>query len=704
MRTLLLLLLFSAKLFAQGGNYIDSVKTLTNSKVDTIRFWAYSELAWVLKETDKENALIYSKKLHEEGKIKKLPKWEAQGLNDMAIIYIKSGDLKNAESSLLQSLAIRKKIGFKPDIASSLSKIGQIKLETSKYSEAVIYFLEALKIYEGLNNEAHIAYICNNVGQSYNNLKNYTMSKKYLARAYSINKKTNNKPGLAITYACMGNNFSDEKKNDSALYSLGEAAKLFKEIGSYGDYATTLNNMGHIYRANGEVKKSLDNYLQALEISKEVKDSSGICIFLNSSANAYIVLGRFNEAEKNLFEALAITEKLGQDETKLKLYNSLTILYIKKLDAEKASIYFDKYTSARDQIFSKEAAKEFTEAQTKFDVEKKDLQLAKNQAEFEIQKKQNLIKNAALIIGLFVTALIVAFSVLLFKRYKVSQLQKKLIEHQKQIVDEKQKEIIDSITYAKRLQQAILPPDSQIKTHLPNSFILYKPKDIVAGDFYWMEHINDLILFAAADCTGHGVPGAMVSVVCSNALNRAVKEFNILDPGKILDKVRELVVETFEKSEQEVKDGMDISLCCLNKKTNQLLWAGANNPLWIVRREIGDNRYETGSQISNLTSNVLLEYKADKQPIGKFADVKSFTTHQIQLQKNDELFIFTDGYADQFGGVKGKKFKTSNMKTLFNSIKNLPLEEQKIEVENAFENWRGDLEQVDDVCVIGVRV
>ncbi len=260
------------------------------------------------------------------------------------------------------------------------------------------------------------------------------------------------------------------------------------------------------------------------------------------------------------------------------------------------------------------------------------------------------------------------------------------LKEQKEIVEEKQKEIVDSITYAKRIQEAILPPESQVNALLPNSFILYKPKDIVAGDFYWMDETNEGVLFAAADCTGHGVPGAMVSVVCNNALNRSVREFNLLDPGAILDKTKELVVEQFEKSAEEVKDGMDISLCRL--QGTDLFWAGANNPLWIIRKG----------------SDVIEEYKPNKQAIGKTYETAPYDTHKISLNSGDVFYIFSDGYADQFGGKKGKKLKNANLKKLLISNADMDMAHQKEVLNEMFEDWKGEFEQLDDVCVIGVRI
>lgn len=265
--------------------------------------------------------------------------------------------------------------------------------------------------------------------------------------------------------------------------------------------------------------------------------------------------------------------------------------------------------------------------------------------------------------------------------------QKDEAEKQRTLVEKKQKEILDSITYAKRIQEAILPSEVVVKQYLSESFILYKPKDIVAGDFYWVERMEEpnSVIFAAADCTGHGVPGAMVSVICNNALNRVLKEFKLIEPNEILNKTRELVIEQFEKSSDEVKDGMDISICVLNTYTNQLKWAGANNPLWIIRE------------------NKLIETKPDKQPIGKYAERKPFTGHSIQLHKGDIIYIFTDGFADQFGGPKGKKFKIAAMRELLLRLHSKPMEEQKHEINAVFEEWKGDLDQVDDVCIIGVK-
>lgn len=326
----------------------------------------------------------------------------------------------------------------------------------------------------------------------------------------------------------------------------------------------------------------------------------------------------------------------------------------------------------------------------------------------------------------FITLILLVTTIIIigFFRYRTAKLRKAKIileetvatrtyelRTQKEIVEEKNREITDSINYAKRIQSAILPTKKIIKEYLENSFVLYKPKDIVAGDFYWMEHKDGKVLFAAADCTGHGVPGALVSVICNNALNRSVREHGLTIPGKILDRSREIIIEEFEKSDEEVKDGMDIALCAL--EGNTLHYAGAHNPLWIVRpdRHAELVPIAIGTASDNLPLKqvqgdgyVLYEIRGDKQPVGKFFRNEPYTTHTFELQKGDTFYIFSDGYIDQFGGEKGKKFKSKSFRQLLLAIQDKTMEEQRSLIDENFETWKGDLEQVDDVCVIGVRI
>jgi serine phosphatase RsbU (regulator of sigma subunit) len=267
--------------------------------------------------------------------------------------------------------------------------------------------------------------------------------------------------------------------------------------------------------------------------------------------------------------------------------------------------------------------------------------------------------------------------------------QKEEIEFQKTLVEEKNKDITDSINYAKRIQNAILPAQEYIDSLFKECMVLYMPKDIVSGDFYWFTQKNNRTYFAAVDCTGHGVPGAFVSLVGSNLLNQIINS-GVYESGKILEQLSLGVEQNLQKKNQQnsIRDGMDIAICCYDKDTNILEFSGAYNPLYYIR------------------NNELFEIKPDKIPIGEVTDGKpyNYTTHKINIQKNDTFYIFSDGYADQFGGNNGKKFKYAQLKEKLLSIQHLTLQEQYNYLKNTFDVWKGNLEQVDDILLIGVRI
>lgn len=306
----------------------------------------------------------------------------------------------------------------------------------------------------------------------------------------------------------------------------------------------------------------------------------------------------------------------------------------------------------------------------------------------DINKQKFIIYSTA---GMFVFALGFVFFMVRANRQRRKALriisaQKNAVEKSKRIIEEKNQDIVASIRYAQRIQETILPPAKIVKQYLENSFILFKPRDIVSGDFYWMETVGDKVMFAVVDCTGHGVPGAFVSIVGHNGLNRAVKEFSLTEPAKILDKLNEIVEEHFSKSETDIKDGMDISLCTLDFKNRKLEFAAANNSAYFVR------------------NGEINEIKANKQPIGKYMKRIPFTNHIIEPLNGDTIYLFSDGYADQFGGPKGKKFKYSKFKEVIISIQKKSMSEQREILNETIDAWRGEIEQIDDICIIGVRI
>ena len=264
------------------------------------------------------------------------------------------------------------------------------------------------------------------------------------------------------------------------------------------------------------------------------------------------------------------------------------------------------------------------------------------------------------------------------------------IEVKSNLLEEKNKEVFDSINYAKRLQEAILPNNEFIKKLFPESFVFYRPKDIVSGDFYWFEQWGGKKMFAAVDCTGHGVPGAFMSIVGCNLLNQAVNEHGLTRPNLVLNELNKGITKTLKQTFEDsaVKDGMDIALCSYDEKTNILEYAGAFNSLWLLR------------------DNAIIEIKADKQPVGLFLgeELKSFTNKEMLLQKGDTVYVFTDGFADQFGGPKGKKFKYKNLQNILLENSSKSMAEQDAILQKSITDWQGSLEQIDDILIIGIRI
>lgn len=649
---------------------------------DTDRVSAFNDLAWeyqLLGQSD--SSLYYSNKVLEQVNlittskeftlqaqnaklISSFSKSKASAYNNIGLVYDDKGEFPKAMEFFLKALKINEETGDKKRTAGVLSNIGNIYKTQHDFPKALSYFFKALKINEEIGNKNWEAANLNNIGIVYMSEEDYFKALSSFLKALEIAKELGNKYGISITQSNIGKIYNHQ-----------------------GDSAFSMGNLS--FAKTEKYPKAMEFYFSSLKISEEIGDKHGIAINLGHIGSLYRKQEKYQDAEKYLLQSLALCKELGTLNYLRQIEESLSKLYYEKGEYKKAYEHLQQYGIAMDSLFSIEKEQDITRKEMNYEYEKKEqaakLEQEKKVALHQAELKQQTLQRNSFIVGFALMLMLAGVS---YRSYRNKRKAFEKIAEQKKLVEEKNKEILDSITYAKRIQTAILPPQKLVKEYLQQSFILYKPKDIVAGDFYWLENVGDKILFAAADCTGHGVPGAMVSVVCNNGLNRSVREFGLLDPGKILDKTREIVIGEFEKSEDEVKDGMDISLCALNTSTGNLTWAGANNPLWIIRK--------------NATE--IEEFKADKQPIGKLHQMNSFTTHALNLNSGDSIYIFTDGYADQFGGEKGKKLKSSGLKGLLLSIANKPMQEQKEIIDQTFETWKGNLEQIDDVCVIGVRI
>jgi serine phosphatase RsbU (regulator of sigma subunit) len=571
-------------------------------------------------------------------------------------------------------------------IVSALNMLGASCSIQGNNKQGIDYFTRSLKLAEEIHDKS-VGQCINNIGVIYYEMGNNEKALEYYQKSLALAEKDRNDYGLIFALGNLSNVYRNLNKFEQGLECGKRSLSISLKVNDPVGIGNAYESIGTIYQDMGQADTAMVYHKKALDIRRPMGDDKGIIEALMNIALIDFKKDNFAKATPEYEEVLKMARQSGFVAEMREAGNYLYQIYKKQGKMTQALEMHELYITMRDSLKNEESQREVMRQEMEYSYEKqKALDEKEHEKELAVaaeQEKKQRIITASIGIGLLLVLLFAAFVV---NRLRLTRKQKQIIEHQKDLVEEKQKEILDSINYARRLQEAILPPEHFVKKHLPESFIFYKPKDIVAGDFYWMESVNDLVLIAAADCTGHGVPGAMVSVVCSNALNRAVFEFGNTEPGKILDKTRELVLHTFSKSDKDVKDGMDISLALINKKTNEIRWAGANSPLW----------YTSGGELKEL--------KADKQPIGKTELATPFTTHTLQLQKGDSVFMLTDGFADQFGGDKGKKFKYKPLKEMLLQNSALPMDQQMQAIQLVFENWKSNLEQVDDVCIIGLRL
>lgn len=681
---------------------------------------------------------------------------ETKGLSHNIAGFISDyfGERTIAQHHFHESIKIFKELEDSVNLSISIWNLGVHYQDIGDYAKSLDLMNQTLEICLELGFKDQIAECYNGIAVTYDYLGNQFQSLSYYELAYNFMLSSADTIGQAYVLTNMATIYSDQGDNESATEFYIKSNNLLLASGNRETefFYTNNNNLATIYNNQGKTEEALkmieENlaYHKATDNFKEVGSSllnlakihaklgnkvlaesefiSSIKTFTDLDMRYELIKGE-REYASFLLETNQIIEGI---ELALKAYqsakeiNTLELLHQLTETLSKGYALINDYENAFEfqkehEILGNQLLNEKTKKATigqQFEieyltkvaadsiknVEKEKIQQAELAAEkaekdkLQIETKQRRQQNIFLIIGLSITALLGLF---ILNRFRVTKKQKLIIENQKHQVDEayekleeKNQEILDSITYAKRIQKAILPSEEKWDELMRNAFVLYLPKDIVAGDFYWLEKRDEITFFAAADCTGHGVPGAMVSVVCNSALNKAVGEMGLMLPGEILDQTRLLIIDEFSKSSEEVKDGMDIALCRLEllETGYQLMYAGANNPLWIVRNN----------------SNDVEEIKADKQPIGKSDSEKSFTNHVIHVESGDTIYVFSDGFADQFGGDQGKKLKTGAFKKLLIECAHLNMVDQKDYIENFFKNWKQGFEQLDDVCVLALRL
>lgn len=594
-----------------------------------------------------------------------------------------------ASSKIDSLIAIANKNNDQLSLAEAYNLRGTINNEQSKIKEAIYDYSRAIEIYENNKNRNGVAGGYVNLGSIYSALDEYKMALSYYFKAIKIFKETKKNRNLGILYNNIGNIYQKLHQLANSNFYLRESLTEAKQFEDSMLAGMANHNLGINFAESQNYDSAIVYYNKSLQYISTYENGPGHIFNYKQLGDAYYKLKNYKEAEKYFLKALELSNAIGISNSKEDLYAMLSMVYEYNKDYKQALAYNKEYAKMIDSLSSEEIKSGIMKAQ--FDSE---LQQQKKIQEQE-QKNRDAISKAKIdaqrkiiTASLIALAIVLVLVVIVFRSYKQKQKANKIISKQKELVEEKNTEILSSINYARRIQTALLTSDNYLKKYLKDYFILYKPKDIVSGDFYWgLEHKGKFYM-VVADCTGHGVPGAFMSLLNISILNELIIEKNISDPGKILTEARNEIIKSLNpEGGEESKDGMDCILCAFDFKANTLHYACANNSFYLLR------------------DNTVILSETNKMSVGKSHDDSvPFKSYTLTVNKGDTFYLITDGYADQFGGPKGKKFKYNQLLTLFVQIQNEEMSVQKNKLNEAFDKWRGDLEQVDDVCIVSIKI
>lgn len=591
--------------------------------------------------------------------------------NYLGLFHMITGNNPTAIHLAGEALRYFKSEDLPEGAAFALYTMGSVEYKTANHEKGLELLIQCLNLYRQIGDQANESKTLKAIGYIYEVFSDYDNAFQTYLKCREISRAIGDKNGESNACNPLSGLYLNRGDIDSANEAIETSIRLKEESGDVRGLAFAYYGKAKVLHRLQQYREAEEFYRKSLEIHTNMEEHLGEGMCFTKLAALDIDREAWESAKKHASTALNIGLRIDNNDIVYKAYYHLYTIAKAEGVTENALIYHENYQQVREEVLSIEASGKIKAQSTLHRLE-----MLEKEAEMERQKNIELKKA-------------------------------------NDIIAAKNKHITDSISYSKRIQDALMPDQSLLDRLLEDHFVLYRPKDIVSGDFYWAEEVDGIVYYAVADCTGHGVPGAFVSVVCHNALNRVVKEFKLSQAAAILDKVRDLVIETFRtgtdddpNKAQIVRDGMDIALCCFNPADQRLNYAGAFNSLYVITREADfeDRNPKLEYQLMEENGYALYEVRADKQPVSIYPFSRPFSDHQLQLKPGEMLYTFTDGFADQFGGEKGRKFMYKNFRKLLLSLQGDPLETQRELLIDQFKAWKGRFEQVDDICIIGKRI
>ncbi|MCX7987516.1 MAG: tetratricopeptide repeat protein [Bacteroidales bacterium] len=693
---LLLVLSFLLSNIVQA-NKIDSLKRLLDKvQEDTVKIKTLGAIANIyLNKLDWDSALIYCNKAIEIGENTNYPQEIFRIYYWQGIAYYRKGVIEKALQNYLKALELAKKVNSRMQV-DILNDIGVLYKSQGDYLKAIEYFQRNLEFVEANKDSILIGRTLNNLANVYFSYGVYTKAIEFYEKATDIFMRLGKLNYVGYLYMNTGVAYKKINSNSKALEYFRKSQEIFTRIGFKPGLAQVNGEMGTFYAEQGDYNRALRYVEESLNVYKSLGEKLLIAQALRQLGEIYQKAGSYNTALQYYRESITLFKELNAKKELLDSYENVASVYSAIGNYKQAYEYYKIYSTLKDSVLSEDYLRQMQENEARYENEKKENEIKLQKAELAKKDAESKRKSIFLLAVGLIALMVMGFSIIIFKQYaekkKANILlaeQNDQIKKQRDQIFQQKKEITDSIHYASRIQHAVLPSPKVLEDYNIQYFILYKPRDIVSGDFYWINAKDGKIIVTAADCTGHGVPGAFMSMLGMALLNEITSKSEITTAAQILDELRTLVIKSLHQSGsvEETKDGMDMALCIFDSDLKRVQFAGAFNPLYLVR------------------GNELIEGPADRMPVG-FHDkqTNNFTNTEIPLQPGDTLYIFSDGYVDQFGGENGKKFMAKRFKQLLLDIHEKSMEEQKQILDTTITEWRGELDQVDDILVIGMRV
>ena len=584
-------------------------------------------------------------------------------------------------------------------MASAYARIGSSQTTTGKYDLAIINLIKSADLFEKSKNIYGLTNVLNSIGNVYLGTKNNNKAYEYFLKSNKYaNQEPVNENMVAVTSFGIGTILIEQHKSKEAISFFKKAEESFIKQNILNYAAMAVSMIGEVYLRDSNYVEAEMYYLKTIPVFREMNDEYGLASSLASLGSIEFKKKNYRQATTYYVEAIRLNYKRNAYDNIQNNAIALGSIFEAQNKPNEALKYYKTYMQYRDSVINIERNKSIAESESKYESEKKEQELKLKK--LELEKSQLQSSQRGVLVFIFAAASIVFIALLffVFKQFKEKKKANFLltnkneeIEKQKSIIEEKNKDITDSINYSRHIQQAIIPSTVKIKTTLAESLVVFKPKDIVSGDFYFVEKIGNSVYIAAIDCTGHGIPGALLSIFAYSNIKNIISNGNYkTNPAGILTELCKQFKSNLQSHNSSIKinDGVDMSICVLNQDNNKIYYSGAKNNMFQISKD------------------GLKEHRADRWGVSGSNEEKHtiFTNHEIDAQEGEKYFLFTDGFADQFGGPKGKKFKVKQLEELLLRTHHMPFEEQNFTLSKTFVDWKGNLEQIDDVTIIGFGI